>query len=92
MRLNSVLTILFRAALVLALLPPILCALGFLLSSVFECSGTFHLERCRPPGAYQYVAPLLIMGWVSFFTVPIGSALAVLIAVARWWTARKASR
>ena len=83
---------LFRVVLVFTLLPPTLCALGFLLARVFECSGTFHLETCRTPGAYKYVAPLLVMGWISFFTVPVGAFLLALLSAVRWWRGRRAAR
>ena len=80
--------LLFRIVLFVTLLPPALCAPGFILSSVFGCTGTFHLETCATPGTYRFVAPLLVMGWVSFFVVPVGAVLLIAIAAVRWWLSR----
>ena len=77
-----------RLVLVFTLLPPALCLAGFMLSSLFGCSGSFRMETCLVAGAYRIVAPLLVMGWVSLFTVPCGFVAAVFLLAVRWWRCR----
>ena len=61
-----------RLTIAFTIVPPLLCAAGFVLAALFGCTGSFHLESCRVAGAYRVVAPLLVMGWISVFTVPVG--------------------
>jgi hypothetical protein len=74
-----------RLTIAFTIVPPLLCAAGFVLAALFGCAGSFHLESCRVAGAYRVVAPLLVMGWISVLTVPVGFVATAILAVVRWW-------